>query len=259
VKVLSIENLTKTFGGLTAVDAVTIEVAERQIFSIIGPNGAGKTTLFNLLTGVHRPDGGRIVFEGRDITGLPPERVAAHGIGRTFQNTRLFGAMTVFENVLTGLHRHVRYGYLHAVLRTPRFAREESRAVARAADLLGYVGLGHRASEIAGSLPYGEQRRLEIARALAVDPRLLLLDEPAAGMNPKETDDLTAFMRKLRDDLAVTIVLIEHHMRVVMQISDRVAVLDYGRKIAEGTPSEVRNDSDVVEAYLGRSGREERV
>jgi branched-chain amino acid transport system ATP-binding protein len=256
--ILSLDGVTKTFGGLTAVDGVSLGVREREIFSIIGPNGAGKTTLFNVLTGLCRPDCGRIEFLGRPIGGCPPDRIAAAGIGRTFQNIRLFGGMTVFENAVAGLHGRLRYSYLDAVLRTPRFRAAEGEARVRARELLDYVGLRHRAAELARHLPYGEQRRLEIARALAIGPALLLLDEPAAGMNPQEVSELTEFLRRLRSERDLTLVLIEHHMQVVMRVSDRVAVLDYGRKIAEGTPAEIRDNPDVVEAYLGRSGREVR-
>jgi branched-chain amino acid transport system ATP-binding protein len=257
--ILSVQNLSKSFGGLLAVDRVSLDVREKEIFSIIGPNGAGKTTLFNLLTGLLRPDAGTVLFRDRDITGLTPETVAAQGIGRTFQNTRLFGAMTVLENVLVGLHTTVRYNYADALIHSARFHAAERAARARATELLAYIGLADRADELARNLPYGEQRRLEIARALALNPKLLLLDEPAAGMNPQESRDLTQFMGKLRTGLGIALLLIEHHMQVVMEISDRVAVLDYGEKVAEGSPAEVRANPDVIEAYLGRSGREEHV
>jgi branched-chain amino acid transport system ATP-binding protein len=255
--ILSLQGVTKRFGGLAAVDGVNLDFEEGKIFSIIGPNGAGKTTLFNILTGLYRPDEGRVLFAGKDVAGLPPDRIAARGIGRTFQNIRLFGAMTVFENVLVARHMHTRYGYLAALLRTRKFLREERAACEKAEELLAFVGLRDRSEELARSLPYGQQRRLEIARALALSPALLLLDEPAAGTNPHETDELAEFLRRLREHFNLSLILIEHHMQVVMRISDRIAVLDYGRKIAEGTAAEVRNNPDVIEAYLGRSGREE--
>jgi branched-chain amino acid transport system ATP-binding protein len=254
---LEVHNAVKRFGGLTAVSELSFDVDEGAIVSVIGPNGAGKTTFFNCIAGFYKIDEGTIALEGTEIHALRPDKIARLGLARTYQNIRLFGGMTALENVLVGQHQHLQSNWVAAVARSRGQRAEEEAATQEAHKLLEYVGLSRSHDLLASNLPYGDQRRLEIARALGTSPRLLLLDEPTAGMNPNETAEMTGLIRRLRDDLGITILLIEHEMRVVMGISERITVLDYGQRIAEGPPLEIQRNKRVIEAYLGKAASEQ--
>jgi branched-chain amino acid transport system ATP-binding protein len=253
---LETKQITKRFGGLQAVGQMDFVLDQGSIVSIIGPNGAGKTTFFNSLTGINRPEEGEITFNGHKVVGLRSDQITALGVARTFQNIRLFGSMTVVENIMVGMYPRLQQSAIDALFRTNKFKKEETNAHTRAVELMGFVGLKGVGDELARNLPYGLQRRVEVARALASNPKLLLLDEPTAGMNPHETDEAVKLFRQVRDELGITILLIEHSMRVVMDISERITVMDYGLKIAEGLPTEISNNPQVIEAYLGRGAAE---
>ena len=250
--VLETKDLGISFGGLKAVENVDLKIKKKQLYGLVGPNGAGKTTVFNMLTGVYQPTTGTFYLNGEELRGKSQEQINHKGIARTFQNIRLFKAMSVLDNVKVGLHNHMNYTAIEGVLRLPRYFKEEKRANEKAMELLKVFGLDGEAAQLASNLPYGKQRKLEIARALATDPKLLLLDEPAAGMNPSETAELTETIRRIRDEFNIAVLLIEHDMSLVMGICEGIAVLNFGRIIAKGTPDEIRNNPQVIEAYLGK-------
>ena len=257
MSILETRGVTKRFGGLSAVDNVTIQVPEGSIYAIIGPNGAGKTTLYNCITGFYPSDEGDMLFQGESLVGLSPDRITKKGISRTYQNIRLFPAMTALENILVGAHPRLKSNWLDAILHTPRQRAEEKEALKKAQDLLNFVGLKGDGDLLARNLPYGAQRRLEMARALANDPKIILLDEPTAGMNPNESVVMMRFIENLRDELGITILLIEHDMKVVMGISEFIYVLDFGQLIAKGTPGEIQKNPQVIESYLGRGAADQ--